>query len=377
MDINNMIFRLEDLTAEKVYEEYGINEEIRRENPGIYKMFVEDFIPTREDLEREIDEDGLKELCMRLPCRVLMYRWNPVQDFVDQFTRQGRIQRWTKEKTQKLLVKAVQRHKNVCLYSDMEIRKQREREWCERKKENLMRLEVWEYDRKQEEKSRQTEEQQCDANELSEDENHNAVPNEAFAQRSIISTVMDLEAVMAELHGTTVDSTPSDIVQMQPLSQTQANTLRNTQNTEELANREYVDLVRQLNSESGPNLADYINVNTESLGLEDSTAISQQVIDDGKFTPHNREYGDLVQQLNSEYVDTESLQLEDSTTISQQVIYDGECTPPYCEFTTLLSVTSTQSPTNMPVEAEVSSNSGGAHAFDLRGACHTYTGFLP
>ncbi|XP_053955436.1 telomere-binding protein cav [Anastrepha ludens] len=319
MDPKNMLFRLEDLTVQKVYEEYGISEETRKQNPGLYKMFVEDFIPTREDLEREIDEDSLKELCLRLPCRVLMYRWNPVQDFVDQFTRQGRIQRWTQEKTQKLLVKAVQRHKNVCLYSDDEIRKHREKEWCERKKENLMRLEVWEYDRQQQEYNWQSEEQQySDSSILDTAEDHDAISSQANEERAIAATVLDLDAVMAELHGTTVESTPSDDAQMQPLSQStdtnvvgsrtttdkgQPASLPTTQNTEELAGREYVEMVQQLNADSHPNLADYVNVNTESM------------------------------------------QLGDSTTISQDVLIDGECTPPYCEFTTLLSITSTQSPT--------------------------------
>lgn len=44
MDPNNMLFRLEDLTAEKVYAEYGITKEERMKNPEFYKLFVEDFV---------------------------------------------------------------------------------------------------------------------------------------------------------------------------------------------------------------------------------------------------------------------------------------------------------------------------------------------
>lgn len=39
-----MLFQLEDLTPEKIYDEYGITEEERMENPGFYKLFVEDFV---------------------------------------------------------------------------------------------------------------------------------------------------------------------------------------------------------------------------------------------------------------------------------------------------------------------------------------------
>ncbi|XP_039964819.1 uncharacterized protein LOC120777516 [Bactrocera tryoni] len=332
MDLNNMLFRLEDLTAEKVYAEYGITKEERMENPELYKLFIEDFIPTREDLQREIDEEKLKELCQRLPCRVLMDRWNPVQDFVNQFTRQGRIQRWTKEKTQKLLVKAVTRHKNVCLYSDDEIRKQREREWCERKKENLMRLEVWEYDRKQQElQDVQPEETQHTICDMQNTENNNVFESEkteidiqkdTCADSAAASPIFDVETAMSELHGTPLQQTPSVIVPIPPLSQTthlnaadlttnllpqsqvqQPISLPSTQNTEELAGREYVEMVQEISVNGMPRLDDFINVNTESM------------------------------------------QLEDSITINSEDVFNGECTPPYYEFNTHVSMTSTQSPT--------------------------------
>ncbi|XP_054084581.1 uncharacterized protein LOC105220758 isoform X2 [Zeugodacus cucurbitae] len=340
MDPNNMLFRLEELTAEKLYEEYGISKEQRMKNPGLYKMFVEDFIPTREDLERKIDEEKLKELCLRLPCRVLMHRWNPVQDFVNQFTRQGRIQRWTKEKTQKLLVKAVNRHRNVCLYSDDEIRKEREREWCERKKENLMLLDVWEYDRQLELQNEQSEEEQrsnCNTENnnttesatTADDTKENAQTNEV----ATASAIHNIEAEMAQLHGSpalqstpsdmqTTTITPSDTMLIPPLSpttnlnpadyttnnilpqsQVQPISLPSTQNTEELAGREYVEMVQQIGVNEPPRLEDFINVNTESMPLEDST------------------------------------------TIGSEDVFDGECTPPYYEFNTHVSMTSTQSPT--------------------------------
>nr|XP_014102934.1 uncharacterized protein LOC106627369 [Bactrocera oleae] len=332
MDPNNMLFRLEDLTAEKVYAEYGITKEERMKNPEFYKLFVEDFIPTREDLQREIDKEKLKELCLRLPCRVLMQRWNPVQDFVNQFTRQGRIQRWTKEKTQKLLVKAVGRHKNVCLYSDDEIRKQREREWCERKKENLMRLVVWEYDRqKQVLQDEQSEEVLHNSYNTHNSDNNNVTDSEeteidiqknVTSDGAIASAILNIDAVMAELHGSPLEGTPSDIVPIPPLSQTthlnpadsttnilpqsqvlQPTSLPSTQNTEELAGREYVEMVQEISVNDMPRLDDFINVNTESM------------------------------------------QLEDSTTINSQDVFNGECTPPYYEFNTHVSMTSTQSPT--------------------------------
>lgn len=324
-----MLFQLEDLTPEKIYDEYGITEEERMENPGFYKLFVEDFIPTREDLQREIDEEKLKELCIRLPCHVLMHRWNPVQDFVDQFARQGRIQRWTKEKTQKLLVKAVNRHKNVCLYSDDEIRKQREREWCERKKENLMRLELWEYDRQQALLDEQAEEKQDSICVTLHTNNNNITESESTAtdnmQKEIIpgaaiaSTIINIEAVMAELHGSQPQSTASDTVPMPPLSQnthlnpadftthllpqSQPISAPSTQNTEELAGREYVEMVQEIIVNDRPRLDDYINVNTESMLLDDST------------------------------------------TIISQDVFDGQHTPPYRDFNAHISMTSTQSPT--------------------------------
>ncbi|XP_036336447.1 telomere-binding protein cav isoform X1 [Rhagoletis pomonella] len=304
MDPNNMLFRLEDLTYDRVLSEYGITEELRNENPGLYKQFVEDFIPTREDVERQIDEASLKELCTRLPCRVLMHRWNPVHDFIDQFTRQGRIQRWTPEKTEKLLAKAVNRYKNECLYSDDEIRKQREREWCERKKENLMRLQVWEYDRNQQEQNH-GQQQQGNLSHLEDVEDDNTIQSEEME-------MLTVEEEPIQIEESEITSTPSDLP-IPPLSQSNhfnsadfrlnpPNSLPTTQNTEELAGREYIEMVQKLNTNSGPYLIDYINVNTESMPFDESTTVSEDLIAE-------------------------------------------ECTPPYYEFNTHISMTSTQSPT--------------------------------
>ncbi|XP_067642938.1 uncharacterized protein cav isoform X2 [Eurosta solidaginis] len=310
-----------------------------------------------------------------------MYRWNPVQDFVNQFTRQRRIQRWTKEKTQKLLVKAVHRYKDVCLYDERDIRMKREREWCELKKENLMRLAVWEYDRKQQlpKGNEQLSIGQVEddtiiditdnlANDMTEDHrsekssdnddvvadiddelnntrsdnmedlvvNDNIVQQEDLAkQATLASVVLNVEEMMAELHDSPIVHTPSDILPIQPLSQSQSiilnrtdlvkstlltkspiksNSLPSTKNTEELAGQEYAELVQPLRSGAQPGLIDYVNINSESMSLADSTTGPQEM---------------SIEDLNLTTAKGSSSNSEE---------------PLYCEFNTYISLTSTQSP---------------------------------
>ncbi|CAD7004724.1 uncharacterized protein LOC101450236 [Ceratitis capitata] len=310
MDPNNMLFRLEDLTPERLYEEYGISKEDVQRNPALYKAYVDDFIPTREDLECKLDEEQLKELCLRRSCRVLMYRWNPVQDFVDQFTRQGRIQRWTKEKTKKLIIKGICRHKDVCMYSEEEIRIERERQWCERKKENLMRLVLWEYDRVEEqinnEESSQGELELCSA--MENEEHIDALMAELLKSPSR-STPSDIASITEQTphSGALFTSSDTDTIKQQPasdilippLAESQPYSIPSTQNTEELAAREYAELMQQAGVNVNPILADYLNVNTDSIQFDDSAILDSEVNCDG--------------------------------------------TPPYCDFNDHISFTSTQS----------------------------------
>ncbi|XP_004524930.1 uncharacterized protein LOC101459649 [Ceratitis capitata] len=327
MDPSNMLFRLEDLTPEKLYEEYHLSKEDIRRHRALYKAYVDDFIPTRADLERKLTDEQLKELCLRRSCRVLMYRWNPVQDFIDQFTRQGRIQRWTKEKTEKLIIKGISRHKDVCMYSEEEIRIERERQWCERKKENLMRLELWEYDRI---KKQPPQQEKIDLSSTKEDDVHiDVTHSEELANTVIVSPPTDVEALMAALHNSPLQSRLSDVLTITeqlahigalstttnisskkqpsitdsiipPLTESQSTLIPSTQNTEELAVREYAEMVEQVDVNANPILADYLNVNTESMQFEDSVILDSEADCDG--------------------------------------------TPPYCDFNDHISFTSTQSP---------------------------------
>lgn len=118
-----------------------------KESTRLYYNLIKSYQPTPSDIKKKVSNEELQELCLRVPCRVEMHRWNPVNDYVQYFKLKGRFKTKSKASIDCLLAKAVNRHKVTMLPKDAEIWITRRKEWCQRKKDNLLRLALWKHDR--------------------------------------------------------------------------------------------------------------------------------------------------------------------------------------------------------------------------------------
>ncbi|XP_065358270.1 telomere-binding protein cav-like [Calliphora vicina] len=113
-------------------------------NSEVYNHYLELSKPTKADLEKVFTDDELKKLCLKLKCRVDIWRWNVVNDYRIAFTKSGRYQKWSEPVRLGTLAKAVNKMKPSVLYDEQEIIETRKEEWEFQLKDNILSLNYWE-----------------------------------------------------------------------------------------------------------------------------------------------------------------------------------------------------------------------------------------
>lgn len=105
--------------------------------------------PTPDDIAKKLSQDELKLLCRRVRCRVDMWKYNPVEDFAHVFRKEGRFLGKPQKFINKLLLKAYRTKPHYFKAVEEEKEKEADREWQQRKKDSLLRLNQWHYEAEQ------------------------------------------------------------------------------------------------------------------------------------------------------------------------------------------------------------------------------------
>ncbi|XP_061390288.1 telomere-binding protein cav [Musca vetustissima] len=131
---------------------YDVNlEQFEEPARSVVKSMLAKLEPTEEDIKRVLSEDELKELCRKVKCRVDAFRWNPVEDYNRYFKRRNRFVGKSPLEQRQLLAKAVNRYYHIkWKFNEEEMRKERRKEWIIQKKNNLLSLDLWAYERQKE-----------------------------------------------------------------------------------------------------------------------------------------------------------------------------------------------------------------------------------
>ncbi|XP_075168477.1 caravaggio [Haematobia irritans] len=117
-------------------------------NKETVMMFAKKLEPTQEDINRQLTDEELIELCQKVKCRVDAFLWNPVYEYQKFLLKRNRFVGKSPLDQRNLVAKAVNRHKDKMMYDEQEIKKIRRKDWILRKKDNILSLDHWAYQRK-------------------------------------------------------------------------------------------------------------------------------------------------------------------------------------------------------------------------------------
>uniref|UniRef100_A0A1I8PYY2 Telomere-binding protein cav n=1 Tax=Stomoxys calcitrans TaxID=35570 RepID=A0A1I8PYY2_STOCA len=249
--------------------------------------------PTEEDIKRPMTDEELRELCLKVKCRVEAYRWNPVYVYKRYFEKRNRFANKPPQEQRYLMAKAVNRHKAKMLYDEEEIKKERRQEWILRKKDNILSLESWAYAREHENDNVSRSSQSMELLEVAEspmEEEHLEEEQEDFETPTIVDSEFLISQAESEM--STLDDDANIVkthINYEALNMSEADQIPfdddanivETQLNYEALNMREGDQIPLVNSEElrerglNKSMCQMFNANTESMTICDSEVLTQ------------------------------------------------------------------------------------------------------